>query len=395
MTAFKGLGTYGDAVGVVTPLDHKLAQAAQVTKTTTPLVIRPGLFYAGATTIVSGTAGMSYSVAAYQLVTQRSAGAGVVFGGNDGALSVATTAAPGSNSRIDVVYHWHREFALDGVNSNPVIGVVQGTAAASPTVPSLAAFPGAIELARITVNAAATATNGAGVTITQFAPFTSVDGGAVSFRNKTALDLWATAITGQEATDISTEIVYRWTGSEWVGAGGRWVPCDATSVVGATKSGLGRFVFTSAATVSLNGIFSSASSFYRLTFKASTSVVTGLEASLRASGTNSATGYDRQSLNGSSSSASASLSTNGSTWTLTPGVISKNVGTLELFDPATAVFTAGVLTVATVDNPMTTSSRIASWALGHRPSTAYDGFTIAPGAGTITGEITVERFLVA
>jgi hypothetical protein len=216
MTAFKGLGTYGDAVGVVTPLDHKLAQAAQVTKTTTPLVVRSGLFYSGATTIVSGTAGMSYSVAAYQLVTQRSAGAGVVFGGNDGTLSVATTAAPGSNSRIDVVYHWHREFALDGVNSNPVIGVVQGTAAASPTVPSLSAFPGAIELARVTVNAAATATNGAGVTITQVAPFTTVDGGVVPFRNKTAVDLFSNALTGQEALALDSGISYKWSGSEWL-----------------------------------------------------------------------------------------------------------------------------------------------------------------------------------
>jgi hypothetical protein len=215
MTAFKGLGTYGDAVGVVTPLDHKLAQAAQVTKTTTPLVVRSGLFYAGATTIVSGTAGMSYSVAAYQLVTQRSAGAGVVFGGNDGTLSVATTAAPGSNSRIDVVYHWHREFALDGVNSNPVIGVVQGTAAASPTVPSLASFPGAIELARITVPAGVTATN-SGTTITQTAPFTTADGGRVPFRSTTEMNLWLVATTNQLAWSIATGAIYRWDGTAWV-----------------------------------------------------------------------------------------------------------------------------------------------------------------------------------
>lgn len=221
MTAFKGLGTYGDAVGVVTPLDHKLAQAAQVAKTTTPLVVRPGLFYSGATTIVSGTAGMAYSVAAYQCVTQRSAGAGVVFGGNDGTLSVPTTAAPGSNSRIDVVYHWHKEFSLDGGDSNPVIGVVQGTAAASPTVPSLAAFPGAIELARITVPAGVTATN-SGTTISQVAPFTTVDGGRVPFRNKTAMDLWTTAVTLQRAYAIDTGIEYLWDGTAWVSTDPVW-----------------------------------------------------------------------------------------------------------------------------------------------------------------------------
>lgn len=175
MTAFKGLGTYGNAVGVVTPLDHKLSNAAQVAKSGN-LTIRPGLFWGGVSNIVTGTAGMSYSVAAYDCVTQRSAAAGAVFGGNDGAVSVATTAAPGANSRYDVVYHWHREYSLDGVDSNPVIGVVQGTAAASPTVPSLAAFPGAIALATILVPTGVTATN-SGTTITQSFPITAMDGG--------------------------------------------------------------------------------------------------------------------------------------------------------------------------------------------------------------------------
>jgi len=172
MTAFKGLGTYGNAVGVVTPLDHKLADAGLITKASGNL-IRPGLFWGGTATIVSGTAGMAYSVIAYTCATTRGVTSGAVLGGNDGVLSVSTTAAPGSNSRYDVVYHWHREYSLDGVDSNPVIGVIQGTAAASPTVPSLAAFPGAIALATILVPAGVTATN-TGTTITQTAPFTSV-----------------------------------------------------------------------------------------------------------------------------------------------------------------------------------------------------------------------------
>ena len=246
MTAFKGLGTTGDAAGVVAPLDHKLAQAAGVTKTTTPLVIRPGLFYSGSSTIVSGTAGMAYSVAAYQIVTQRSASAGVVFGGNDGALSVATTAAPGSNSRIDIVYHWHREFALDGVDSNPVIGVAQGTAAASPTAPSLAAFPGAIELARITIAAGVTATN-SGPTITQAAPFTSSDTGKVPFRTTTEMNLWTTALTDQLALDLSSQITYRRSGSAWVAwnsASIAYTPTltNVTLGTGGTNVGSYRFV---------------------------------------------------------------------------------------------------------------------------------------------------------
>lgn len=215
MTAIKGLGTYGNAAGVVTPLDHKIAQAGALVKTTTPLKVRAGVFFQGTENLVTGTAGMAYSVAAYLIATQRSAGAGVVLGGNDGALSVATTAAPGSNSRIDIIYHWHREFSLDGTDSNPVIGVVQGTPAASPVAPSLAAFPGAVEIARATVAAGATATNGAGVTITNTCPFTTTDGGVVVVRTTTERDAFTDAVEGQLVFCRSNKITYRWDGSAW------------------------------------------------------------------------------------------------------------------------------------------------------------------------------------
>jgi len=213
MTAFKGLGTYGNAAGVVTPLDHKLSNAGQFAKTGSQ-TIRTGLVWGGVSNIVTGTAGMSYSVAPYQCVTQRSGAAGAVPGGNDGTVSVATTAAPGSNSRWDVVYHWHREYSLDGVDSNPVIGVIQGTAAASPTVPSLAAFPGAIELSRILVPTGVTATN-SGTTITQSAPFTAMAGGVIPFRNSTERDA-GTFLEGQLGWLIDTDQMQYYSGAAWI-----------------------------------------------------------------------------------------------------------------------------------------------------------------------------------
>ncbi|MEO6116021.1 MAG: hypothetical protein ABIP33_06515 [Pseudolysinimonas sp.] len=183
MTATHGVGVYGNAVGVVTPLDHKMAQLGLVAKTAAN-TIRPGVFWDGNATIVSGKANMSYDVRALAAVLSRGATSGAVMLTNDGVFNVVTTAAPGSNSRYDVVYLWQREFSIDGTDSNPVIGVVQGTAAASPTVPSLAAFPGAIALAQILVPAGVTATN-TGTTITQTAPFTAAAGGVVTFRNST------------------------------------------------------------------------------------------------------------------------------------------------------------------------------------------------------------------
>lgn len=211
MTAFKGLGTYGDGAGVVTPTDHKGAQAGQVVKASGNL-IRPGLFWGGSATIISGKANMSYDVAAYTCVTTRGATSGAVFGGNDGVLNVPTTAAPGSNSRIDIIYHWHREFSLDGVNSTPVIDVVQGTAAAVPVAPSLAAFPGAIEIGRATVGAGITATTSA--TITQTAPFTAMAGGVIPFRSTTERDA-GTYVESQLGWLIDSDRLQKYNGTAW------------------------------------------------------------------------------------------------------------------------------------------------------------------------------------
>lgn len=214
MTAQPGLGVTGNGVGVTTPLAHRLAQSGLVAKAGgTRNLIRPGLFYDGASTIVTGTAGMSYDVAAFTAALTRGAGQGTVLLANDGTVNVPTTAAPGSNSRIDIVYVWQRDFAIDGTDSNPVIGVVQGSPAASPAAPSLAAFPGALELARITVPAGVTATN-TGTTITQTAPLTAAAGGSIPVLTVSALP--SSSVEGQRAVVLDTGIDYRYTGSAWV-----------------------------------------------------------------------------------------------------------------------------------------------------------------------------------
>jgi hypothetical protein len=242
MAATNGLGTYGDGEGTVTPLDHKMAQLGLIVKTAAN-TIRPGLFWDGNTTIVSGTANMSYNVRAFSAVTSRGSTAGAVLLTNDAVVNVATTAAPGSNSRIDVVYLWQREFSIDGTDSEPVIGVLQGTSAADPTAPSLASFPGAIELARIVVPSGVTATN-SGTTITQTAPFTAVDGGVVSFRNTTEMAAWTSALTGQKAIDRSTTVVYVWDGSAWKAWESDWIsysPTLSNLNVGSTGSTAARY----------------------------------------------------------------------------------------------------------------------------------------------------------
>lgn len=240
MPATRGLGTTGDGAGTVTPLDHKLAQAGLIAKGGTgggSNLVRPGLFYDGVSNIVVGRASMGYDVLPFLAVLTRGAAAGAVLLANDGVVTVPTTPAPGSNSRIDVIYVWQREFSLDGVNSNPVIGVVQGTPAASPVAPSLAAFPGAVELARATVAAGATVTNGAGVTITQTAPFTTVDGGTLVRRTVTEMNAIPAPRDGMFCEVLANGIVYRRTAGSWVPWSSPWIPYTPTLVGMAVGTG--------------------------------------------------------------------------------------------------------------------------------------------------------------
>lgn len=214
MTATHGEGAYGNAVGVTTPTEHKLAQAGEIVKSAGNL-IRPGLFWGGTATIITGKANMSYDVAAFTCVSTRGASSGAIKWANDGVYNAVTTAAPGSNSRIDVIIGWHREFALDGTNSDPVIIVVQGTAAAVPVAPSLAAYPGYIELGRAVVGAGITATTSA--TITQTAQFTAAAGGVIPFRNTTERDA-GTYTEGQPGWMIDSKQSIIYNSSAWVTA---------------------------------------------------------------------------------------------------------------------------------------------------------------------------------
>lgn len=234
MTATHGEGVYGNAVGVTTPTDHKMAQVAEWVKTAAN-TIRAGLLWDGNATIVSGKANMSYDVRAFSIVTSRGATSGAVKWANDAVLNLtkditgANLVAPGSNSAYHLVFAWHREYSLDGTDSNPVIGVIQGTAAASPSVPSLSAYPGAVELARILVPAGTTATN-SGTTITQTAPFTAASGGVVAVRNTTERDA-GSWIEGQLVELLDSHVLQQYSGSGWnvVGGDTGWVNVTFTN----------------------------------------------------------------------------------------------------------------------------------------------------------------------
>lgn len=387
MTAVKGLGTYGNAAGVVTPLDHKLANAGLVAKASAT-TIRAGLFWPGTATIVSGKANMSYDVAAFSGVTQRSASAGAVFGGNDGTLNIATDVtgaalvAPGSNSRYHLVFWWHREYSIDGTDSNPVIGVLQGTAAASPTVPSLASYPGAVELARILVPAGVTATN-SGTTITQKAPFTCMDGGRIPFRNTTERDS-GTYLEGQLGWLIDTDLLQRYDGSTWatLATSNRVVPTAATN--GAVSS-TGVVTSTAQSLVRVRDAFPATFTVFRVTFDVTMSAAVGLLMRLAVGATDAATAYDYQRTSSVSTTVTTVQDLNQTSGSLSPiGLASRHVGSFVIYSPNVVAETYWDSSSLATPNPMTTSGGTTKVGGQHRTSTAYDSFSLFGGSGNVT-----------
>lgn len=168
-------------------------------------VPRSGVFPRHTNALVTSRTDMALNVAAFEGVSVR--GGGPLFIANDGVTqSPALATAPASNSRIDVLYFKQNESVAPYADANnlPIFGVVTGTAAASPTKPSIAGIGGATELATITIPSTATATNSSGVVITNTFQYTAASGGSVMFRSKTEMDTFAAA-EGQSAYRLDTK----------------------------------------------------------------------------------------------------------------------------------------------------------------------------------------------
>jgi len=339
---------------------------------------RLGVFYGAASPLVTGTAGLNYSVGQFTAATSRT-GAGVELVSNDGSVNALTTAAPASNARIDVI--WTRaQFTASGDSTPAVqIGVTQGTASGTPSKPAIPA--GALELAVAEFPSSASTT--AGATITQTAQFTTVDGGTVPFRNTTEMDLWTTALPNQEALDLSSKVKFKWDGSDWVASGPAEVAVIPSSVTGGTVAADGSFTFTGASAISLAGVGITAFKHIRIELSVSASASADLRARVRTSApadiTTSTYPYNltEQAIAGSPSR----VADGAGTFALI-GSVETGLGDmiLDVFDLAEALPTRFMHRGG--DSAMKKRDGVAR----NTNSTAYPSLTIYPSTGTITGQ---------
>ena len=203
--------------GAASTTDGRKAIAGIIAKDTAG-VVRTGVFPRHLNALVSARVDMNLDIGIFE-------GAASQFGGpilltNDATANLPSVlVSPGAGNNFYVVYAKQNESTAPGtdVNNLRVFGAALSTvsfAAARALMPA-----GALELATVQMPTGKTATNQAGVTITQTFQYTSTTGGPVAVRNSTELAAWTPA-DGNLAYQIDTKVIYSREGGQWVPADG-------------------------------------------------------------------------------------------------------------------------------------------------------------------------------
>jgi hypothetical protein len=201
---------------------------------------------------------------------------------------------------------------------------------------------------------------------------------------------------GQYAYIEATSTLQVYTGSAWVPASSAGlIPMVPTSVAVGSGTGtantLGQVTFSGVSSVSLNGVFTSSYKNYQIVcaYVPSTTVNTSMRLRAAGSDNSTASSYVNQIIYASSTSVLAERTTL-SYWgpNFASGSNLVNAFTGTIFQPQLAAAT-GLLVQA-----LSTSGNAYAWNsyATHNQTTAYDGFTIYPDTGTLTGTISVYGY---
>jgi hypothetical protein len=215
--------------------------------------------------------------------------------------------------------------------------------------------------------------------------------GVQYFVNASARDLALTAPAVGWLSQIGSELfMRRWNGSAWIPFGAGLYPLFPSSVggTGVVVADDGCVDFTSATTVNINGVFSSEFRDYQIELEV-TAGSTDLGASfrLRASGTDSSANYSTHYTYGfGSTTASGATAETDRTFTQI-GTGRQISSRMTLRSPAVARATLMRTEFARFNNAGEGSEGLV--AARHTATTAYDGFTLFPTSGDMTGHVRV------
>jgi hypothetical protein len=206
---------------------------------------------------------------------------------------------------------------------------------------------------------------------------------------------------GQYAYIEATDTLQVYNGSAWIGAvNSGLVPMVPTSVaVGSgtgTASANGQVTFTTASSVSLNGVFTSSYNNYRILFNTTAASGTGtVTIRLRAAGTDiTAANYFTQTMQADGNNTpSANIVELQTSWVyMSQGNNARalNAFTWDLFNPQLTQRTVGVASNGNLDSG--NNSRIILRNYAYEATTSADGLSFIMSANNFTGTITVYGY---
>jgi len=172
-------------------------------------------------------------------------------------------------------------------------------------------------------------------------------------------------------------------------------PTSIANSGGSASASGGAVTFSAVNSVSLNGVFSSTYENYRVVYSVSASSAAAyIQGRLRASGTD-ATGsdYSWQEWYGDGTTVAAARTTSTTFFRVGYNHNSSNGsnGTFDFFNPFAAAYTR-VIGVYSYLNGTSTSLVGISNVGNQTLTTSYDGLTLYPGSGTMTGTVRVYGY---
>jgi hypothetical protein len=229
MTARPGLGA---PTGVDdNDLRRSLSALVVPGSATDPLVVRSGVFYSPGNPLKVSQSSPLAMTALVQpgVAAVHRAGQGPYFPTNDGVATVTFAAAPGANSRWDLVYIVQADATAGDANSSPGLLVVTGTPLAVPVKPYASVPAGGLVLAEVGP-ILTTTTQITDALIANVYVYTAVRGTPVPVRNQTERDA-LTLFDGQLANRLDTDLIERYNGTAWTGTLARFKGVIATATV--------------------------------------------------------------------------------------------------------------------------------------------------------------------
>ena len=199
------------------------------------------------------------------------------------------------------------------------------------------------------------------------------------------------ASTGKVIYESDTGFVRFSDGTTWNMIAGGMVPIVPTSVAGTgvTVDAKGRVTFAAATSISLNGVFTSAFDNYHIRMHVqSASAALGGTVRLRASGTDeSGTNYSNQQTYTSGATIQTAATASITAWAFSAVAGTEHATIADLFAPALAKATLMRLNNATFTGAAANGT--TDYAARHNLATAYDGLSIIPSTGNMTGTLRV------